>query len=407
VTTKRTKPLFAWYSNTYLYRSEVFIFRQLSGMRQADVKVLAQWTANLEEFPATSIYCAENARSFPGRVTNAVARRLWPTRNRFTLPPYVVRRLSKQVIRISPDLIYCTFGWNASQLLDVLAINGCFELPLVFHAAGSDINGAASIGSEYVARLRKSFDRAALVLCGSKFLMSRVLQAGAPPSKVKLHYIGVDIPGDGQTSRPRQGDKFRILAVSRLSPVKGVQNTIAAFASVAAQMPDAVLEIIGDGEQMAACVDLAKQLQVGDCIDIRGSQPASAAYAAMRNADLFVQHNVRTAEGQEEAIPGSAIEASAHALPVIGTRSGGVAEAVVHGETGLLGEPGDEKTMGELILQMYRSPELRMRFGTAGRERARLFFNLEKQNRELQQMLFEVCGYAAPAAHETAHAVTR
>jgi glycosyltransferase involved in cell wall biosynthesis len=172
-------------------------------------------------------------------------------------------------------------------------------------------------------------------------------------------------------------------------------------------MPDAVLEIIGDGEQMAACVDLAKQLQVGDRIDFRGSQPGSAVYAAMRNADLFVQHNVRTAEGQEEAIPGSAIEASAHALPVIGTRSGGVAEAVVHGETGLLGEPGDEKTMGELILQMYRSPELRMRFGTAGRERARLFFNLEKQNRELQQMLFEVCGYAAPAAHETAHAVTR
>jgi len=351
-------------------------------MRHADVKVLAQWTANLEEFPATSIYCAENARSFPGRVTNAVVRRLWPTRNRFTLPPYVVRRLSKQITRISPDLVYCTFGWNASQLLDVLAMDGCLELPLVFHAAGSDINAAASIGSEYVARLRKSFDRAALVLCGSKFLMSRVLQAGAPASKVKLHYIGVDIPGDGQTSRPRQGDKFRILAVSRLSPVKGVQ-------------------------QMAACTDLAKQLEIGDRIDFRGSQPISAVYAAMRNADLFVQHNVRTAEGQEEGWGATPVEAAAHGLPVIGTRSGGVAETVVHGQTGLLGKSGDEQTMAESILQLYRSSELRLRYGAAGRERARLLFDLEKQNRKLEQMLFEVSGYLAPATQETAHAVTR
>ena len=305
---------------------------------------------------------------------------------------------------MSPDLVYCIFGWNASQLLDVLAAEGCREVPLVFHIAGSDINGAVTIGPEYVARLHRSFDRAALILCGSKFLISRVLQAGAPANKVKLHYIGVDIPLDGQTSRPRQGDKFRILAVSRVSPVKGVRHTIAAFASVAVEMPDAVLEIIGDGEEMAACTDLAKQLQVADRIDFRGSQPISAVYAAMRDAHLFVQHNVRTSQGQEEAVPGSAIEASAHALPVIGTRSGGVAEAVVHGQTGLLGEPGDEKQMAELILQLYRNPELRSRYALAGRERAKMLFNLQKQNRKLEQMLLEVCGYAAPVDQEAVHA---
>jgi glycosyltransferase involved in cell wall biosynthesis len=407
VTTERAKPLFAWYSNTYLYRSEVFIFRQLSGMRHADVKVLAQWTANLEEFPATSIYCAENATSLPGRVKNAIIRRLWPVPSRFILPPYVIRRLTAQIKRMSPDLVYCMFGWNASQLLDVLAAEGCREVPLVFHAAGSDINGATSIGPDYVARLHQSFDRSALILCGSRFLMSRVLQAGAPASKVKLHYIGVDIPADGETSHSRQEDKFRILAASRLSPVKGVQHTIAAFAKVAAEMPDAVLEVIGDGEETAACADLAKQLQVADRIDFRGSQPISAVYAAMRNAHLFVQHNVRSTEGQEEAVPGSAIEASAHALPVIGTRSGGVAEAVVHGQTGLLGEPGDENIMAELILQLYRSPELRLRYGLAGRERAKQLFDLERQNSKLEQMLLEVCGYAAPVAQETPYATAR
>jgi glycosyltransferase involved in cell wall biosynthesis len=375
-------------------------------MRNADVKVLAQWTTNLDEFPAPSLYCAENATNFTGRIKNAFARRLWPAWNRFTLPPYVIQRFTKQIKTMSPDLVYCIFGWNASQLLEVLAAEGCREVPLVFHAAGSDINGAASIGSDYVARLHQAFDRAALILCGSRFLMSRVLQAGAPVNKVRLHYIGVDIPADGQTSHLDNSGLFRILAVSRLSPVKGTRHTIAAFAKIAAQMPDAVLEIIGDGEEMTTCADLAKQLNVSDRIHFCGSQPVSAVYTAMRKADLFVQHNVRTAEGQEEAVPGSAIEASAHALPVIGTRSGGVSEAVIHSETGLLGEPGDEKAMADSMLQLYRSPELRLRYGRAGRERAKQLFDLEKQNSKLEQMLLEVSGHAAPA-QETAYAAAR
>jgi colanic acid/amylovoran biosynthesis glycosyltransferase len=152
---------------------------------------------------------------------------------------------------------------------------------------------------------------------------------------------------------------------------------------------------------------LAKHLRVADRIDLRGSQPISAVYAAMRNADLFVQHNVRTTDGQEEGWGATPVEAAAHGLPVIGTRSGGVAESVVHGQTGLLGEPGDEQTMAELILQLYRSPELRSRYGAAGRERVRLLFDLEKQNSKLEQMLFEVCGYAAPGAQELAYATAR
>jgi colanic acid/amylovoran biosynthesis glycosyltransferase len=397
MTTKRTKPLFAWYSNTYLHRSEVFVHRQLSGMGHADVQVLAQWTTNLDEFLVKSLYCAESATRFSNRIKNAFVRRLWPVRNCYTLPPYVIRRFTKHIKEMSPDLVYCMFGWNASQLLEVLGMDGCSHVPFVFQAAGSDINGAASIGSEYVSRLRKSFDRAALILCVSQFLMSRVLQAGAPANKVRLHYIGVDIPADGETSHPLQDGLFRILAVSRLSPVKGVRHTLAAFASVAAEMPGAILEIIGDGEEMPACADLARELKVADRIHFLGSQPVSAVYAAMRKATLFVQHNVRTAEGQEEAGPTSIMEAAANALPVIGTKSGGVAEVVVHAETGLLGEPGDEKGMAGSMLHLYRNPELRRRYGLAGRERAKNLFDLRKQNRKLQHMLLEVCGHSNPA----------
>ena len=134
---------------------------------------------------------------------------------------------------------------------------------------------------------------------------------------------------------------------------------------------------------MAACTELAKQLQVADRVDFLGSQPVSAVYAAMRNADLFVQHNVRTAEGQEEGWGTTPAEAAAHGLPVICTRSGGVAESVVHCETGLLGEPGDEKPMAESMLQLYRSPELRAHYGAAAAHAQSYFLILRKQNTKL------------------------
>ncbi len=403
--TRREKPLFTWYSNTYLQRSENFFHRQLCGMNHTNVQVLSQWTTNIDEFPTPLLYCAEGHSSFTRRIKNALVRRLWPERNRYTLPPYVIRRLAKETKAVCPDLMYCMFGWHASQLLDVLAVDGCRAVPLVYHAGGSDILAADSIGPGYVERLRETFNRAELVLCGSQFIMSRVLRMGAPPEKVRLHYIGVDIPTE---TRPFLNDKdrpFRILAVSRLSPVKGVQHTIKAFAMAAPEMPSAILEIIGDGEERATCEELAKQLNVVDRVIFRGSVPVCAVYAAMRNADVFVQHNVRTAEGQEEAIGGAPIEAAAHGLAVLGTRSGGVAEAVVDGVTGLLSQPGDEKAMAESIVKLYRAPELRSRYGSAGRELAKGLFDLTKQNRKLEQSLLEVCGRVAPAVTDLARGV--
>ena len=238
MTTQRTKPLFASYSNTYLYRSEVYIFRQLSGMRHADVKVLAQWTANLQEFPATSIYCAENARSSSRPDQERNASTYMAVRNRYTLPPYVIRRLHRQIKDMSPMLSIVSLAgthrnyWTYSRRKGLSArCRSSFRLP------GPISMQRLSIGPEYVLPGSvRSFDRSALILCCSNFLVSKVLQAGAPAeqSKTSLYREWISPRIWASTSRPRRGDKFRILAVSRLSPVKGVRHTIAAFASVAA-----------------------------------------------------------------------------------------------------------------------------------------------------------------------------
>jgi glycosyltransferase involved in cell wall biosynthesis len=72
-----------------------------------------------------------------------------------------------------------------------------------------------------------------------------------------------------------------------------------------------------------------------------------------------------------EGVPGVALEAGYLGLPVVATRVGGVPECVVHGETGLLVEPGDSGALMTALSRLAADPELRLRLGSAGRERVR------------------------------------
>ncbi len=71
-----------------------------------------------------------------------------------------------------------------------------------------------------------------------------------------------------------------------------------------------------------------------------------------------------------------AVEAMAAGIPVVGVRGGGLAEIVVHGETGFLADVDDVAGIGRHIEQLLRDGELRNRFGAAGRRRAEEHFSL-------------------------------
>lgn len=65
------------------------------------------------------------------------------------------------------------------------------------------------------------------------------------------------------------------------------------------------------------------------------------------------------------------LEAGAHGLPVVAHAIGGVPEAVIDGETGLLVPPGDQPALTAAFTRLLADPVLRRRLGEAGRARAR------------------------------------
>src|SRR2546425_619152 len=74
----------------------------------------------------------------------------------------------------------------------------------------------------------------------------------------------------------------------------------------------------------------------------------------------------------------SILEASASGLPVIGTRSGGIPEAVREGETGFLVEPDDPAAVAAAAIRLLGDEALRRRIGAAGRAAVETYYNWDR-----------------------------
>ena len=92
----------------------------------------------------------------------------------------------------------------------------------------------------------------------------------------------------------------------------------------------------------------------------------------VKSADLFVMSSVT------EGLGSAVLDAMAMGLAVVGTRAGGIPEAVVHGRTGLLVPPGEPTPLAAAIVRLLKEPLLRSQYGHAGRARVAEHFGVDK-----------------------------
>jgi glycosyltransferase involved in cell wall biosynthesis len=63
---------------------------------------------------------------------------------------------------------------------------------------------------------------------------------------------------------------------------------------------------------------------------------------------------------------------------VVGTRAGGIPEAVIPHKTGLLVEPADSKALATAIVTLLKDAKLRSQYGEAGRSRVAEHFGVDR-----------------------------
>ena len=163
-------------------------------------------------------------------------------------------------------------------------------------------------------------------------------------------------------------DQPLLLSVGEVKPRKGYHTSLAAFALLKAQMPEARYAIIGAQRPGAYLARLQQFVQDARLADVHflGAVPADILDQHYRQARLFWL----TPEQQGLHFEGFGLvylEAGAYGLPVIGTRSGGVADAIRHAETGYLVEPGDAQGAAAAALRLLQDPALAQEMGASNR----------------------------------------
>ena len=173
-----------------------------------------------------------------------------------------------------------------------------------------------------------------------------------------------DIPVEGHV----------VLGLSRLVPRKGFDVLIDAVATVQAAQPDVVLVIAGGGRDRGRLEQRARERGVS--VRFLGRVPDGQLPLIHGCADVFAMPCRNRWGGLEQEGFGIVyLEAAACAVPQVAGRSGGAAEAVVDGETGLVvDDPTDVAAVAHAITTLLDDPSRAARMGRAGRRRAEQHF---------------------------------
>jgi glycosyltransferase involved in cell wall biosynthesis len=139
---------------------------------------------------------------------------------------------------------------------------------------------------------------------------------------------------------------------------------------------DALLVLVGDGEDRADVQALAAELGVADRSRLVGFQKSIRPWYASFDALLLTSAN--------EGTPVVAIEALAAARPVVATRAGGTGTVVRNGESGFLEAIGDTQALADRLAALARDPALRERMGAAGAEDVRARFAVGRMADEVE-----------------------
>lgn len=186
---------------------------------------------------------------------------------------------------------------------------------------------------------------------------------------------------ESSPSWPGSAASVKCLLLGSIERNKGQEDAVRAVAYLTQHGVDLSLLIAGPvrGGQLERITALIERLNVGSAVRVvPGFFSAAPLYDA---ADIVLVCSKREAFGRV------AIEAMKAGRPVIGTRTGGIAELIRESETGLLYESGDWRMLAEKIRLLGDAPAERSRLAANAQAWAERVFSAEAYRRDLERIV--------------------
>ncbi|WP_449258685.1 glycosyltransferase family 4 protein [Chlorobium limicola] len=230
------------------------------------------------------------------------------------------------------------------------------------------------------AMLQEKIREAAFVRCISHYCRSQVMRLADPEIWNRFHIVRCGIDPDLYAPRPDPGNTIpNLLCVGRLVPAKGQHILLEACAILKNQGTPFHLAFVGDGPDRASLEKHARSHGIETRVTFTGALGQDKVREQYDQADIFVLASFA------EGVPVVLMEAMAKEIPVISTRITGIPELIDHQHDGLLAVPGDPEDLARQLTALITDPDLRKRYGKAGRRKVIGQYNQHSNNKQLAQ----------------------
>jgi phosphatidylinositol alpha-1,6-mannosyltransferase len=261
------------------------------------------------------------------------------------------------------------------------------KIPYAVLVHGNDLTYAINTKIDKILG-RWVLNNASLIMGNSRFTANCVRNAGYK-GHVEVLNPGVDLaqfhPGADTTEvRNKYGLNGRraILTVTRLVPKKNVDSVLHALPKVIESFPDLLYIVVGEGPDRERLEKICDELKLRPYVRFLGRIENSLLPAFYCASNLFIMPTKGT-----ETFGITFIEANACGLPVIAGNTGGVADAVVDGETGLFVDPCNVSEIARAMILLLSDMQYSRKLGENGRRRIETYFNWQNIGAKLELFL--------------------
>jgi colanic acid/amylovoran biosynthesis glycosyltransferase len=376
------RPVVACYCATFLKPEMLHIYRQITSLARVSPIVIAQKREEVERYPFDRV-------TVVGKPPLHFARRFWFKQVRaapWQISQREVNALLSVLENAQAKLLHIYFGHIAVHLLPLIRAWG---KPSVVSFHGADVMVDLEKPA-YRAATQQMLEAVRLVLVRSESLGRALIEIGCSPQKIRIQRTGIpvdEIPFQARTW-PADG-AWKFVQACRLIEKKGLKTSLLAFAEFVRRYPQSTFVIAGEGPLRSELEARACDLDLGHKVSFPGFISQAQLRELFYRSHIFLHPSERGADGNQEGVPNSMLEAMASGLAVFATEHGGIPEAIENGESGILVRENDDEALARALREAVAHPDQLTVMARNGADSVRKKFEQAAQTQRLEDYYFE------------------
>ncbi len=354
--------------------------------------------------------------------------KLHPQLSKFFIDPYGIKKTSKLINHINPDIFHAQsipfmslaplsvaiqykiptiltlhnywpvcffqrsyFGNHICDDIDETACKNCFSS---YMSRFSDYFITPILWKLWKRSLRinrEVFDRINVITTPSHALKKSLARIDIPPNQVLVIPNGIDLSKFIPDLNAEDFIKYFklenqkiILSIGRLTKEKGIRFLLRAMPLILKET-DCKLVIVGDGEEKPFLMQIAKDLKIDRHLIFAGRIPSVLVPQAYSAADVVVVPSI-----WPDPFPYVPLEALAMKTPVIASNVGGLPEVVRHKKNGLLVRPYNVEELANAVQDILSDEHQAQQMGLEGRMIVEKEYNLSLMLERYKKLYFSL-----------------